>query len=344
MKKKIIVTSVFTILPILLAFIIFIGLIRGIASITLATSSSETDYGVFMGELILPKEIVEKYKPMIEAECVKQGLDLNYVNVLLAQGMQESGYRVIDIFQASESKYNGVPGLIKTEEESIEQVVKMWIAIKNRIKEMGLVETIPLILQSYNFGMGYLKYVKEHGGEHNINIATEFSEIQLNSDYFRQLFPNATAYGDIYYVPHVLRYIARESFLSETANENINRMLEIAYRYNGVPYELGGDNFIKIDCSGLVMVTLKQMGFDLPHSSESQCHILSKTYDVNFDFSSMKVGDLVFYKDTYESGISHVGFYIGDNKMFDASGKFVSVRPLTDYWVKHFYCSITLFK
>ena len=53
---------------------------------------------------------------------------------------------------------------------------------------------------------------------------------------------------------------------------------------------------------------------------------------------NLKPGDLVFFKNTYRDGISHVGVYAGGGKFVHAvrSGKPVSVSSLDDgYYVAH---------
>jgi NlpC/P60 family len=50
-------------------------------------------------------------------------------------------------------------------------------------------------------------------------------------------------------------------------------------------------------------------------------------------------GDLVFFANTYEPGISHVGIYIGDGLQINAptTGQVVSAAPVfTGYWGSHY--------
>jgi cell wall-associated NlpC family hydrolase len=47
----------------------------------------------------------------------------------------------------------------------------------------------------------------------------------------------------------------------------------------------------------------------------------------------------VFFHDTYMSGISHVGIFVGGGRQINAptEGQFVSVQPVFDgYWGAHF--------
>jgi len=52
--------------------------------------------------------------------------------------------------------------------------------------------------------------------------------------------------------------------------------------------------------------------------------------------TSPQVGDLVFFSNTYKNGISHVGIYIGDGQMIDASNSGVKIESIkTGYWKNH---------
>lgn len=99
----------------------------------------------------------------------------------------------------------------------------------------------------------------------------------------------------------------------------------------GVPYVFGGSNSSGFDCSGLIHYALKKAGYDFGRTTAAGYYSLGKTV------TSPQYGDLVFFKNTYKSGISHVGFYIGDGKMISASGDKVQVSDINDrYWSSHF--------
>ena len=54
---------------------------------------------------------------------------------------------------------------------------------------------------------------------------------------------------------------------------------------------------------------------------------------------NMQPGDLVFFKNTYKRGISHVGIYAGEGKFIHAANSHKGVRmdSLSDsYYVAHF--------
>jgi cell wall-associated NlpC family hydrolase len=97
----------------------------------------------------------------------------------------------------------------------------------------------------------------------------------------------------------------------------------------GVPYAWGSSNpGVSFDCSGLTMYAWGQAGVSLPHSSAMQAAV---TPDVSRD--QLQPGDLVFFY----TPISHVGLYIGNGQMIDAShtgpGGEVNRRPVGSSFV-----------
>lgn len=99
----------------------------------------------------------------------------------------------------------------------------------------------------------------------------------------------------------------------------------------GVPYVFGGGSSSGFDCSGLIHYALKKAGYDYGRTTAAGYYSLGKKV------TTPQYGDLVFFKNTYKAGISHVGFYIGNGKMISASGDKVQVSDINDrYWSSHF--------
>src|SRR5699024_7760427 len=130
----------------------------------------------------------------IDAECKKQGLE-KYKEIIKAKVMQESGgnyKRYPDVFQASESL--GLPVNSIGLEKSIQQGVKYF---GQMVKKAG--GDIRLALQAYNFGGGFIGYVKKRGSKMTQKLVDQFSNEQA-----RKL--GWSRYGDKNYVKNVLRY------------------------------------------------------------------------------------------------------------------------------------------
>ncbi len=93
--------------------------------------------------------------------------------------------------------------------------------------------------------------------------------------------------------------------------------VRVALAQIGKPYVWGADGPNSFDCSGLMLYAWRAAGKSLPHSSRMQ---LSATRRVSI--GQIRPGDLVFFG----SPIHHVGMYIGNGNMVEASRRGVPVR------------------
>lgn len=148
---------------------------------------------------------VEAYEPLIRQYANQYGIG-EYVELIKAIMMQESGGRGRDPMQCSEggfnTKYPRQPNGITDPEYSISCGVQ---EIKSCLERAGVknpldMENIKLALQSYNYGNGYLEWAKARGG-YTLANAAEFSDMMAQK-------MGWSGYGDKQYAPHVLRYYA----------------------------------------------------------------------------------------------------------------------------------------
>jgi cell wall-associated NlpC family hydrolase len=95
-----------------------------------------------------------------------------------------------------------------------------------------------------------------------------------------------------------------------------------AKRQIGKPYQYGAAGPGSFDCSGLTMWSWRAGGVSLPHSSSAQYSATSRVA-----VSALQPGDLVFYG----SPIHHVGIYVGNGTMVEASHEGVPVRYASIY-------------
>jgi cell wall-associated NlpC family hydrolase len=114
---------------------------------------------------------------------------------------------------------------------------------------------------------------------------------------------------------------------SLTRNERIARS---ALSYRGTPYRMGATGRGAFDCSGFMMYLFDKAGLQLPRTAAEQYR---KGTPIPKD--QLKAGDLVFFKNTYKHGVSHVGIYIGGGKFCHASSGGHAVR--TDNLSKEYY-------
>lgn len=114
--------------------------------------------------------------------------------------------------------------------------------------------------------------------------------------------------------------INAETKMGSTANGS--RVVAEAKQYLGVPYVWGGTNPAKgLDCSGLVQLVYKDLGYPLPRVARDQ----AKQGTEISSLSKAQPGDLIGMRNG-----SHIAIYLGDNKILHAPqpGSKVSIREL----------------
>lgn len=92
------------------------------------------------------------------------------------------------------------------------------------------------------------------------------------------------------------------------------------------------------DCSRFVQVVLANVWITLERNSAMQWDQFSSTWNMIEDLSQAEIWDLIFYKDTYETKneITHVGLYMWNNEMINATWKKVQISKIDKYWKQHF--------
>jgi len=112
-----------------------------------------------------------------------------------------------------------------------------------------------------------------------------------------------------------------------------NDIVQEAKEHIGTPYVFGGTTPNGFDCSGFVRYVYKQAGINLPRSSGDQYTVGSSVESDN-----LQPGDLVFFGNTYKSGISHAGIYVGKDKFISASSsKGIIIDSIkSSYWAPKF--------
>ena len=147
---------------------------------------------------------VEAYEPIIQKYAKEYGIP-EYVELIKAVMMQESGGRGLDPMQAAEGSFNTryphEPNGIKDPEYSIQcGVQELKAALTSAEVESPIdMEHIKLALQGYNFGNGYISWAKSKYGGYSYANAVEFSTQQAQR-------LGWDSYGDTQYPAHVLRY------------------------------------------------------------------------------------------------------------------------------------------
>ena len=177
---------------------------------------------------------VEEYEPLIRQYARQHGIE-EYVELIKAVMMQESGGQGTDPMQASECGYNtrypNTPNGITDPEYSIDVGIQNLAAC---LREAGVespvdMNNIKLALQGYNYGNGYISWAKENYGGYTYANAVEFSTMMAERNGW-------SGYGDTEYVSHVLRYYVFGRIPTGTGNQAI---VQVALTQEGN----GGDTY-----------------------------------------------------------------------------------------------------
>jgi len=191
-------------------------------------------------------EEVLAYRSAVERIAAKYGME-QYTELILAVMMQESGGRVKDVMQASESsfnqKYPHAPGSITDPEYSIECGIQ---ALKYVLDKAGCtgpadLDRIKLALQGYNFGSGYIDWAMERDGGYTIENAAAFSDMMCARPGW-----NYSVYGDKEYVDHVLRYYTITSTGGTYPANGMQIPHYLQTDYGNIPY--GGGSIASSGC------------------------------------------------------------------------------------------------
>lgn len=110
-----------------------------------------------------------------------------------------------------------------------------------------------------------------------------------------------------------------------TAASKAQAVINEAKKYIGTPYVWGGNTPAGFDCSGFVKYVFNKVGVSLPRTVATQ-------WDATRSVGTPQPGDIVYYQ-TYKSGPSHDGIYLGNNKFIHAGDSGVTISDMTyTYW------------
>lgn len=105
----------------------------------------------------------------------------------------------------------------------------------------------------------------------------------------------------------------------------------------GIRYKMNGTSKKGFDCSGFVWYVYNKLGYSITRNATAQM-----SDGIVIQKSDLQPGDLVFFKNTYNSGriASHVGIYIGDGKFIHAATRGIAIDNLySEYYVSKFLCA-----
>ena len=286
--------------------IILIVVLLGCAVSLFGGGSDSTSYTPVSAE-------VEAYTPLIQKYAKQYGIP-EYVELIKAVMMQESGGKGSDPMQAAEGSFNKryphEPNGIKDPEYSIECGVQELKAalVSAEVENPIDMERIKLALQGYNFGNGYISWAKTNYGGYSYANAVEFSAMQAQRLGWEK-------YGDTQYPAHVLRYYPYGRAFTSGGNQAI---VEVALTQlgneGGQPYwswyGFGG----RVEwCACFASWCADQCGylesgiipkFSLCSDGVNWFKVKGQWQDKNYE---PQAGDLIFFDWGSDGSIDHVG-------------------------------------
>ena len=251
-------------------------------------------------------EEVQAYEPLITKYAREHGIQ-EYVELIKAVMMQESGGRGGDPMQCSACGYNDqYPGGITDPEYSINIGIRY---LADCLHAAGVtspmdLEHIKLALQGYNFGAGYITWALDNDGGYTQANAQEFANLHGGS------------YGDVSYVPNVLRYYPFGRIPTGTGNSNIvNVAASQIGNVGGQPYWSWYGFSGRVEwCACFVSWCADQCGYidagiisQFSYVPDGVTYFQSKGQWQDGSYTP-KAGDIIFFTWSGDGSADHVGF------------------------------------
>ncbi len=108
-------------------------------------------------------------------------------------------------------------------------------------------------------------------------------------------------------------------------------VIATAQSLRGVPYVWGGQTPSGFDCSGFIHYVYNKAGVSMTRTNSIGY------FSRSFYIDNPQPGDLVFFKNTYQKGISHLGVYLGNGNFIHAGSKGIAINNVNDaYWKDKF--------
>jgi len=123
----------------------------------------------------------------------------------------------------------------------------------------------------------------------------------------------------------------------ETIADNVIKSGE---KYLGTPYVYGASTSRTdaFDCSSFTWRAFYENGYNLPRTSFDQAKL-----GTTIPLSQARKGDLVFFDTDYDGTLNHVGIYLGNGKMINASTSAgVSYATFNTYWQPRFVKAVRI--
>jgi cell wall-associated NlpC family hydrolase len=116
-----------------------------------------------------------------------------------------------------------------------------------------------------------------------------------------------------------------------------DNIIKTAMGQMGTPYVFGGETpNVSFDCSGFTSYCFGKNGISLPHNA-----FLQSQLGTPVSKDQLRKGDLLFFQNTYKTGVDHVGIYIGNGQMIHADvypANGVQIQNINStYFTQHYW-------
>ena len=129
--------------------------------------------------------------------------------------------------------------------------------------------------------------------------------------------------------------LAAQDVSDDGARRDGERIAKLARKYKGTRYVYAGNTPKGFDCSGFTQYVVKKVtGRDMGQTVKGQWGFGDKVSS-----RKLRAGDLVFFENTFDRGLSHVGIYLDNRKFIHAENEQtdVTISDLdSDYYRKHY--------
>ncbi|MGI8485580.1 MAG: SH3 domain-containing protein [Thermomicrobiales bacterium] len=136
--------------------------------------------------------------------------------------------------------------------------------------------------------------------------------------------------------PDAVAPVDAETPTAVATSGNGQALVDYAMQFLGQAYVWAGNQPGGFDCSGLTQYVVQNvLGYDIGHGTAGQT-----AFGTPAAYGSWQAGDLVFFQDTGDAGISHVGIYIGNGQMIHAENPSTGVTisdVYSDYYTSHYF-------
>ncbi len=124
--------------------------------------------------------------------------------------------------------------------------------------------------------------------------------------------------------------VSSSSSQVKSASTSNSSVVSIAKQYIGVPYVWAGTSPSGFDCSGFLQYVFNKSGDSIPRT-------VASIWNASDSVSSPSAGDIVFFE-TYKSGPSHAGIYIGNGQFIHCSSSYgVTISDMDNtYWAPRY--------